>query len=277
MTLLIRQKLWQLYDKLRGTISLTARQYKRQFNGKGRKYSYEKMFEDLKKYCEVAEKFLPREKEDDKTYFHKLMEYFFLESYKRIDYIFKLVDQVPEEVMSEYGFEQFKNDWGIKYNIRFFLCERFCPEVIIPYEYEGNIEYAIRNKYYRPMLKIEEAILEDCVKDKWEHMEYYMDLLQKHYYVRAKAYEIFKYYYTFKSDDYADINDYLKENYNMGAYHATTEMWDITKKYDTWENLDKKMQSSIRKKMRYFKQINDLFFWKSPERKINKDKDSTEN
>lgn len=257
-------------ENKRGTISLTTRQHRRQVDGKGRKHSYEDFFYDLKKYCEVIEKFLPKENEDDKTYFEKTMEYFFIESYKRIDYMFKLIEYVPQEIMAVYQDRIFENYWGMKFTERFFLCERFCPAVAVLYENDGNIEYIVRNNYYRPLIKIEEAIIEDCINDGWEHIDYFNNLLQKHYLVRAKTYELFNYYYKFKLEDYPDIKKYLEETYDMCSYHNTTEVWKIIKKYNHWKQLDSDMKKIVRKKIKYFKMINSFFFWESKDREIKK-------
>ena len=254
----------------RGTVSLTARQYRRQVDGKGEKFNYNNFFRDVKKYCEVIEKFLPDENEDDKTYFEKTMEYFFIESYKRIDYMFKIVEYVPEDVLAVYKERVLENFWGLTYRQNFFLCESFCPPVAVLFEDNGNVEYGTRNNYYRPLIKIEEAIMEECMLDNWKRIDYFKDLLQKHYFVRAKVYELFHYYYAFKSDDYSDIKKYLQEKYNMSSYHKTTGVWDVIKKYNNWDELDKKGKKAMRKKLRCFKTVNNFFFADSKYRHVKK-------
>jgi len=82
-------------------LPLTARQYRRQFTRDNRNYSYEETFNDLKSYHDFVTKLLPREFESYQKYFLMSMDYYALESYKRVDFIFKLIDTLdPSEIVA---------------------------------------------------------------------------------------------------------------------------------------------------------------------------------
>lgn len=61
-------------------------------------------------------------------------------------------------------------------------------------------------------------------------------MLEKYHYVRAKALMLFRYYYKYLSEDYDDISDFLRNHYNILAYHEPNKEWIHTDKKSKREN-----------------------------------------
>ncbi len=238
--------------KHRGTI--TYRQYRRQLTREGRNYSYGDFVDELNKHKEFVRKLLPNDNEQPKKYFVKLMDYYLLESYKRIDFIFKLINVLPQLDGTEIKKEHF-------------LVRRFYPLVLIPYEKENKLEFGYKYKYYRPLFLIEDIIQEKMVKDNLNQV-FYEDLLSRYQYVRARAYELFKYHYEYISSDYKDIKDFICQSYNMRSYHESNDIWEIIEGKQ-WINMDKETQKTIKMLNKHFLSINEALFWRSTDREIN--------
>ena len=112
------------------------------------------------------------------------MDYYVLESYKRIDFIGKLITAIPKMRIAKIDREHF-------------LVKRFHPYVSIPYEENDELYFAGKYKYYRPLFLIEEALhkqLQD--NNKLDH-SFYADQWLKHHIVKAKTYELFKYHFEY--------------------------------------------------------------------------------
>lgn len=76
---------------------LSSRQYRCQLTKDSRNYSYVEIIHDLRSYNCFVNKILPVEFESYEKYFHMSMDYYVLESYKRVDFIFKLIDALPPD------------------------------------------------------------------------------------------------------------------------------------------------------------------------------------
>lgn len=72
-------------------LDLTGRQYRRQLTKENRDYPYERIVHDLNSYNDFVAKLLPAENESYENYFRMSMDYYVLESYKRVDFMFKLI------------------------------------------------------------------------------------------------------------------------------------------------------------------------------------------
>ena len=112
---------------------LTYRQYRRELTKKNRNYSYERFICDLQEYDDFVKKLLPKENEDAKKYFNRIMDYYVLESYKRIDFDFKLVKTLSKIGISEID----KKHWWVK---------RFHPCTLMPYEKNNELLYTANVK-----------------------------------------------------------------------------------------------------------------------------------
>ncbi len=185
------QFIWdQLYYNF--CVPLTSRQYRRQLTRGNRNYPYEEIYTDLNAYNVFTGKLLPQDNYSPQMYFNMSIGYYVLESYKRIDFMFKLVEALsPDEIM--------------QVDRTHFLVKRFAPPVLVPYIQDGELNFHYQIKYYRPLFMIEDAILKKASEDSDPNYKYYESLLRKYQFVRAKAYELFKYHGKFKSEDYREI------------------------------------------------------------------------
>lgn len=234
-------------------IRLTYRQYRRQVTKDGRNYSYQEFMDELREYDDFINKLLPMDNESPEKYFVKSMEYYALESYKRIDFIFKIMSIMHKMRINENGKEHF-------------LLKRYCPLVLVPYERDNEIQFGYKYKYYRSLFFIEDLIHKKMQNNYLSHI-IYADLLQRYQHVRAKAYEIFNYQYEYDSFDYKEIKDFIHQLYNMKTYHSSNEIWDVVGE-KTWKDMDQDMKRKMKLLAQNFFKINEALFWKSPNREI---------
>lgn len=237
-------------------LDLTNRQYRRQLTRDSRNYPFEEILQDLKVYHNFATKLLPVENESHRKYFCMSMDYYVLESYKRVDFIFKLMDVLSSDEIASIDRNHF-------------LVERFVPRVLVPVIEDGKLRFAWKYKYYRPLLIIEDNLFEveeeEGVEIYTANYIYYEFLLKKYQYVRAKAYELFKYHCTFSSDDYIEIKKFLRQCYDMRKYHQSNTFWDLIQDTE-WKDMDEKIKAQVKERIQHFLSINDAFFWKSADR-----------
>lgn len=232
---------------------ITYRQYRRELKKDGN-YSYEQFVTDLTEYNDFAKKLLPADNESPDKFFTMSMNYYVLESYKRIDFICKLITTMPKERIAEIDREHF---W----------VKRFHPCVLIPYEKNNNLYFAEKCKHYRPLFLIEEALHKQQQDSNNLDRSFYADQLLKHHIIRAKAYELFKYHFEYSSPDYSDIKNFIIQSYNMLSYHNSNEVCQSIAG-NSWNNLDAVTQKQVKMFLQNFIQINKALFWDSPKRKI---------
>ncbi len=229
-------------------INISHRQYRRQLTKEGRNYPYEEIVNDLKKYNAFVNKLLPVEKEEFKKYFHMSMDYYVLESYKRIDFMLKLIAYMKQNELAEITKEHF-------------LVKRFHLAVLVPYEENGNLAYRSIIKYYRPLFMLEDELLKEMQNDDTLDYSKYGIRLQNYQIIRAKAYELFKYHARFVSTDYEDIKGFLCKSYDMRQYHASTEIWKTIEEME-WKKTDPNFRQHIAEQLQQLLSINNAFFWK---------------
>lgn len=75
------------------------------------------------------------------------------------------------------------------------------------------------------MLMLEAAWLEKLYENPVDIFKW-----QKHHFIRAKIYELFKYHFNFVSNDYDEISDFIKAHYNILDYHDPNKIWIQTDK-----------------------------------------------
>ena len=233
---------------------ITYRQFRRQ-SLKDSNFSYEELVRDLQDYDKFVKKLLPIENESPHKYFVKSMEYYYLESYKRIDFMLKLAAAMPKMGITEMDKDHF-------------LIKRFHPKVLEPYE-EGG-ELSIKNSkhnYYRSLFRIEETIHKQMQCDNKSEKTVYADQLLKYNIVRAKTYELFMYHNEYISSDYKDIKDFIQKNYNMRFYHESNDIWETIQSC-SYKKMESDKKRKLRAVLRYFVSINESLFWKSPKRKF---------
>lgn len=242
----------------RGRDTITSKQYKRQFTKESRNYPFQEIIEDLKNYDDFVNRLLPAETTHYKKYFNMSMDYYVLESYKRIDFMLKLIDFLPQATINKIDKEHF-------------LVKRFHPLVLVPYVANDELCYSAKYNYYRPLFIMEDKLLNEIQEDDATDSEYGIRL-QKYQFIRAKSYELFKYHGEFISITYGDIEDFLRQSYNMRQYHESTKIWKIIRDKE-WGKMDKETKQRISEQIRQLLSFNEAFFWKSPDREYSKPKD----
>lgn len=162
----------------------------------------------FKTYDRFVDNVFMQETQNSEAYFVKSLDFYALEIYKRIDFIYKLATRLdhPHAPIIDKSHP---------------LVKRFHPEVIVQIIFCDGIQYRTKHRYYRPMLMLE---------DVWQQQKRYEetgfgDMLQKHQFIRAKVYELFHYHYKFASTDYEDIANFIQSRYNILAYHEPSKEW----------------------------------------------------
>ena len=205
---------------------ITGKQYKRSFY-KSDNYSRNVIADIFDTYDKFVSTVFIKEQGDDKDYFQRSMDFFHLEIYKRIDFIYKLACRL-EGADSPF----------IDKNHA--LVKRFHPKVLGIYADNNHPVFGTRFNYYRPMLMLEES---------WQKQKKYVepmffDTLQKHQLVRAKAYELFRYHNKFVSENYTEISSFIRDHYNILAYHDPKKIW-IQKDKKTTHNKNIRVSKAL--------------------------------
>jgi hypothetical protein len=217
---------------------ITSKQFARSFNSNNNysKKDIEMFFHDYD--CFVDGSFIQPSKKDDKSYFDKSMDFYFLESYKRIDFMYKLAARMENNGMTSIDREHP-------------LVQRFHPQVLLIYmNNENNRIYhngEPRHKYYQPLILLEESWQEEGLFN----CPFFYSTWESRHTLRAKVYELFKYHYEFSLVDYADAANFIRDDYNILAYHEPDKKWIQEK--------EKKRDSEIR--ITNALEINKALFW----------------
>lgn len=219
---------------------ITARQYDRHFgiDREKRSYYYNHFVRDFNAYDCFAERLLPKDCDTGYEYFRKSMDFYHLERYKRLDYIYKLAVKMESIALTDI-------------NKDYFLVKRFHPCVFRPLmDNENNCpRYSHNHKYYLPLLFIEEMWLK---KENLDSQKLFLE----YNILRAKAYELFQYHFYFDSKDYDDMARYVRNHYNLSNYHTPKK---------AWYNEEKKSRAQTIR-IQNADIINKALFWNSDER-----------
>ncbi|MCI9626459.1 MAG: hypothetical protein HFI90_06715 [Clostridia bacterium] len=197
---------------------ITSKQYKRIWE-KDSNYSYAKFIEDYNNYDKFVEFILPNNDDKNCVYIQKCMYFYNLEIYKRLDFVYKLALKMESENVSDVN----KAPSFVK---------RFHPIVVMPYVEDNQVKFHKQFKYYKPIIFMEEKWMEQYPID----APNLCCMWQTCHLLRAKAYELFKYHYEFRSDDYESIADFLRTDYNLEEYHVKDKKWDNPGKSKLNEN-----------------------------------------
>lgn len=166
-------------------------------------------------FCETNE----AHKESAEDFYIKMMEYYFLETYKRVDFMLKFAITLTDAPSEEFEKEG-------KY---LHIIKRFHPMVLCPkIDKDNNIEYAIKHNYYRPMIFVEEKVINE-IYEGTNKMEYAYSWLVYYNIIRAKAYELFNFHALFESSDYEDIKRFLINSYNLRNFHESVNIKNYLK------------------------------------------------
>ena len=222
---------------------ITCKQYKRNISSriKSRNYPYDDIVDDFGYYDNYLTNIMPKPDDTNEDYYRKTMDYYHLEVYKKIDFAYKLAVRLEDE--------------SLIIDKNHFLVKRFTPVVVYPFVKDGQLYFGEKQKYYRPLIFIEDEWQKQGMFD---HTANYALSLQYHL-VRAKAYELFNYQFAFIFDDYDDIAGFLRgrDDDNIVSYHDKDKKWFVPEK----EKL--KDQTARIKKAQM---ILEALFWKSEKR-----------
>lgn len=186
---------------------ITSMQYKRNFK-RDSNNSYERFIDDFNNYDIFVNKFMRIKEDKSYDYFCGSMDYYHLEIYKRLDFIYKLAVIMEQENVTSIDKENY-------------LVKRYHPIVFYPSECNNCLKYNEIYKYYRPFFFMKKLY---CKKELFDNEKNYMDSLG-YYLIRAKAYESFNYHYKFMSDDYDDISNFIRKDFNVLEYHEINKEW----------------------------------------------------
>ena len=200
---------------------ITSKQHLQSFrkNKKYQNYSYEMLHKYFETYDRFIQERFKRDARDSKDYFNLSMDFYHLEIYNRIDFIYKLA--VKMESKGQVNID--KEDLAVKR----FLNNNFWPDMD---HVNDCIVYSTKHKYYRPLLFIEEELEERIVNDTGASCGHYFkhfNAWQNRHIERAKVYEIFNYHYEFVSDDYDDMVDFIRNHYDVLTYHDPNKQWIV--------------------------------------------------
>ncbi len=176
---------------------ITSKQFDRSFSKNGN-YSHMDLVKLFDAYDGYIDEVFMQSTTDGKDYFLKSLDFYALEIYKRVDFIYKLavkLGNMNAPVISS----------------QHILVKRFHPCVCDVIKDKGSLEFSTRIEYYKPRLLLE---------DKWPQKELYNEPLhedkwKKYYFIRAKVYELFKYHFQFISADYDDISEFNSKHYHI--------------------------------------------------------------
>lgn len=186
---------------------ITSKQFRRNFK-RDSNTSYQRFIDDFNQYDCYVESIIPKAEDTSYDYFRKTMDFYHLEIYKRLDFIYTLAKKADDGCLMDFDKE-------------YSIIKRFHPIVFLPIAKHGEIEYNEKNKYYRPPIFIESVWVEQNLMS--ENANY--DALAMYRYIRAKAYELFKHNFEFQSNDYEAISDYLRSHCSVLSFHESCKEW----------------------------------------------------
>lgn len=196
-----------------------------------------------------------KRQESAEDFFVKIMEYYYLESYKRIEFMLKYANYLKDT-------DESKID-----DTYLAVLKRFHPIVVCPkIDSNNNIEYTQKYNYYRPMLLVEAKLL-DKVFIEGSDIVSEVSQLANYQLIRAKAYELFRFHAKFTPSDYEEIKQFIEGSYNLRTYHESVKIDE----YLDPVNKSGQATPKTKKIIRTFIELNNVLFPDSDKRKENKD------
>ena len=223
---------------------VTSKQYRRTLK-RDSNTSYVRFAQELDYYDKFIQRTFEVVDGDSKCYYTQSMNYYHLEKYKKLDFMYKLAMRMRANKslcreLSEFGSKHF-------------FVKRYTPEVCCPFDVDGKVHYKMEQRYYPPLVFVDELFQE---QGRFQNQKYF-DIWHKHHLIRAKVYELFRYHNTFALEDYDDITHFIRKDYNILSYHDTNKVWG-----DVGEKVTKEQKELIKNVVA----INDTLFWKSNDR-----------
>lgn len=242
---------------------ITSKQYKRNFSrDKNNNTPYKSFLLDLIAYDDYAIKILPTNSDSDKNYFEKSMNYYYLESYKRFDYMYNIALNLDDMDFSTL-------------NQNHFLVKRFHPYILYPKVNERAetnpeikpIDCAVKHKYYAPLLIFEHERLKNLMWLNDEEVCYlHTNKIITLQTIRAISYELFIYHFEFVPSGYDKIVDFIRKCYPIADFYDSNKIWNVLKNVE-WNNIDSDLKKKIKILINRMEHINDALFGESTVRK----------
>lgn len=253
------------------------KQFNRNFDKTNRNYTLNDLMILIIEHNELVKDVLPCSNESHRNFFNATMRYYHIESYKRFDFLLKYANSSASELwdkqlkhtepdqITQFALNEFKdkNAQDVLKQRNVFL-EQFTPLVLIPFLDNDSIDYKTNYKSYRPMLLIENDIIDE-ISTNFDFM-YFAETLKVYYVLRAMAIETFNYYFKFISDDYGEIKKFLVNSYNLLKYHEDNAV--IYDKIQGYIGAQESQKKEIEKLVIRFINANKCLFWKSNKRRI---------
>lgn len=182
-------------------------------------------------------------------YFIKTMEYYYLETYKRIDFMLQFADCLKDIPLAQIG------------SAHLSILKRFTPSVIYPLAESITEGFTIgmSHNYYRPMLFADKRMIEQIFVNKNFDLQNAYCQLVKYQVIRAKTYEYFRFHAQYESSNYEDIRQFINACYDVRSFHKPCS---IVEKYK-----DDKTRKKI---IQRFIHLNSYLFPDSDKRKYDK-------
>jgi len=177
--------------------------------------AYKKYVKDLIDYDKFVEKAFCPTAGCDKDYFHKSMSRYFLESHSSLEFIYKLAERLEQENVTD--------ETHIHFLTNIYTTHVSCP-VIGELDSSEHLYFFTKLNDYASTPFIEAAWLakSDYRLDEAENNPFHSLIVK----IRAQAYELFKYYYAFESDNYEDISGFIKNDFNiLDKLHDKQKLW----------------------------------------------------
>ncbi|MDL2302149.1 transposase family protein [Lachnospiraceae bacterium OttesenSCG-928-D06] len=244
---------------------ITSKQYRRNFVI-DRNEDYIKLANELNDYDKYVEGTLIKniETDSDKNFFCKSMSFYLLEKNNRIDFMYKIA-----------GILERKED--LNFNKIKFLMKGFTAHVACPYiaEDEEGMPYLdcdLQAKYYPPIMLTEKSCSPylDKISEEYESNPFLDDEIITIF--RIKAYELFKYHYTFVFENYGEVSDFIRNNYDILSYHKSNKIWNDIKENQLTFKQKERLDNIIEINNYLFPEISNSGLSRAGWRNINKNK-----
>lgn len=184
---------------------ILKRQREQTYGLEDKNRSYDDFIIDNKIYDDFIDTFTTGLNTDDEAYFQKTMQFYNLETEHRLEYLYNIsVD------LANHKFDKMEID---NY---FCLSQRFTPHVSYPQIKDNKLIISSNKPIYKFMLLHDEYYQKQLFNNKDFKMKISYMLNRR---IRAKSFEIFKYFYNFTSNDYKQISEFIKGNYNLLGYY----------------------------------------------------------
>lgn len=193
---------------------ITSKQFRRNLEHDSN-YSYSNFIDDFNAYDEFIERLFIADEKDNEKYFLNVMDFYNLEIYKRLDFIYKLA-----VIMEEWGVSEI--------NKNHFLVHRFYPNILLPRIDDNKLVASTIRKYYKPLLFVKPSLIKILLEYNKSFNDPVFNPLTYMYILRSMVYELFYYNFDFQSNDYNDIANFIRQHYNPLLYHIPKKKWYIT-------------------------------------------------